>query len=157
MSMIGELRMVPAAALAALTAPATRGPALRALMDGDGVCLDKRWEVLTHVLEAATGQDTLGWVGLPLDWTDTGYGPPLLISVDEVREVAAVLDGLDDAAVVDAFDPDALAHEGLYCPPPTSEPERGEYLAELVTLVGAVRRLFSEAAAAGHGALHYLT
>lgn len=157
MSMIGELRPVPASLFPALRERAVRSRVLDTLMEAEGVTLDKLWNALVHVLEAATGQDTLGWVGLPLDWTDTGYGPPLLLSVDEVREVAAVLGALDDGAVRDAFDPEAMAHDGVYCQPGSDEDGRAAYLDELVALVGRVRTFFTDAAARGQGALHYLT
>ena len=79
MSMIGELRAVPANAFEALEAKATRKAALEQVMDADGTTLDKAWNGLWYLLELLCEIDPLG--GEPLDWYDTGY------SVEQKRRI----------------------------------------------------------------------
>ena len=157
MSMIGELRQVPVTLVPALKDRTTRARVAATVMSSDGPSLDKLWNALGHVLERACGEDPIGAVGDPLDGVDTGYGPPLLLTAEDVRGVAAALAAVDDAAVREAYDPDDMADAELYCPPGPGEAERAAYLEELQGLVRAVRAFFSDAAARGHGVLHYLT
>lgn len=157
MSMIGELRQVPVTLFPALHDKATRERVATTLMASDGPSLDKLWNALAFVLERACGEDPIGAVGDPLHGVDTGYGPPLLLTAEDVRGVAAALAEVDDDAVRAAYDPDGMADDELYCQPGPGEAERAAYLDELLVLVRAVRAFFADAAARGHGVLNYLT
>ena len=157
MSMNGCLRAVSPSDLAALADPADRERALRDLMDADGVELNKLWNAVGFVLEHAAGENPLDWHGDPLDWTDTGYGPPLLLTPDDVREVAAALAPVDDDAIGAAFDAEAMRSDGLYCAPPEDPASERDYLDELRGHVRACRAFFATAAQREHGALYYLT
>lgn len=156
MSMNGCLRPVSAQSLDALTDRARRDAALAAAMDADGVELSKLWNAVGFVLEVAAGENPFDWHGDALTWFDTGYGPPLLLTPDDVREVAAALAPVGDEEVTDAFDPDAMRGGDLYCPPPDDAASQQAYLDELRGHVRACRAFFAAAAARGDGALYYL-
>ncbi len=157
MSMNGCLRSVSPTSRLALEDPAARAAVLRTLMDADGVELNKLWHAVGFVLEVAAGENPFDWHGDPLTWTDTGYGPPLLLTPDDVQAIADALAAVDDEAITAAFDADAMRGSDLYCPPPEDPAGERAYLDELRVRIRACRELFSTAASRGHGALYYLT
>lgn len=151
MSMNGMLQAVPPDACAALADGHAHTTALAAVMAGEPVRLDALWDALGFIFAVAAGENPLEWNGLPLDWHDTGYGPPLLLDPGEVRLIADAVAPVDDQQVRAAFDPVAMQIERRHV-----VPDR-EQLEIVVERARAYRQFFAEAATRGDGALFYLT
>jgi hypothetical protein len=157
MSMIGELRHVPATLFAPLGDKATRKRVADDVMEADGLSLNKLWNAMSYVLERVCGEDPIRSVGDPLDFVDTGYGPPMLMTVEDVQAAAVALADVDEGDLREAFDPDDMKAEQVYCQPGDDEAERAAYLDELLGLFRELRAFVEEAADRGHGVLWYLT
>ncbi len=155
MSMIGELRQVPATLIPALHDKAAGKTALEAVMDAAGLSVDKAWDGLTALLEFRCTNGPLE--GVPVYGVDTGYGPPQLITPDEVRQCADELSALGEDELREAYDPQGMAADGRYPQVWDREEERAQNLDWLLAVFREVRAFYQDAAQRGNGVLFFLT
>jgi hypothetical protein len=157
MSMIGELRTVPAALLPALQGKdkAARVAAMTTVMDSDGVSLDKAWNGLGYLLGNFCTVDPMG--GEPVFGVDPGYGPPGLLTPDEVRACARELAAIDERALRKAYDPEEMAADEIYPSIWDRAEERESNLTWLLEVFREVRTFYQDAAQRGDGVLYFLT
>lgn len=155
MSMIGELRQVPATLIPALHDPAARKTALEAVMDSAGMSVDKAWDGLTALLELQCTNGPLE--GVAVHGVDTGYGPPQLLTPEEVRQCARELSELGEDALREAYDPAGMTADGRYPDIWDREDEREQNLDWLLAVFREVRAFYQDAAQRGNGVLFFLT
>lgn len=86
--------------------------------EAEGVCdLYKAWNGISFLLEkiggdgSAVGRAVLGGEAFG---EDMGYGPPMYLSVDEVKEIASELKAIDLKAFRAAFDATEMHSAGIY-------------------------------------------
>jgi hypothetical protein len=155
MSMIGELRQVPAQLVPALEDRVQRREVARAVMASEGLSLDKAWSGLGFLLGGLCSEDPMG--GQALHGVDSGYGPPELLVPEEVKACALELAGIDEPQLREAYDPSAMARENVY---PNIWDRAGERERNLVWLLEAFRRVrdfYQDAARRGHGVLYFVS
>ena len=114
--------------------------------------LDKMWHGLHYVLTGSAWDGdppiSLAVLGGTEIGEDTGYGPPRYLMPDEVRAVAAALDGTPHELFMERFDPSTMNDAELYsgywdeCEP--------EYMRQLL---GELAAFYASAAAAGMAVL----
>jgi hypothetical protein len=155
MSMIGELRHVPAGLLPALEDRATRKQTAEAVMESEGLSLDKAWNGLGYLLGGLCEEDPLG--GKPVRGVDTGYGPPGLLSPDEVQTCARELAAIDEEALRSAYNPKGMMAEDVYPTVWDREDERDSNLAWLLETFRNVREFYQEAARQGNAVMYFLS
>jgi hypothetical protein len=155
MSMIGELRQVPATLIPALHDKAARKAALEAVMDSAGLTVDKAWDGLTGLLEFKCTNGPLE--GVAVYGVDTGYGPPQLVTPDEVQLCARELSELSEDDLREAYDPDGMAADGRYPDIWDRADERDGNLDWLLAVFREVRAFYQDAAQRGNGVLFFLT
>ena len=155
MSMIGELRQVPATLLPALADRAKQREAAKVVMESKGLSLDKAWNGLGYLLEGLCDEDPMG--GDPLFGVETGYGPPGLRAPAAVATCALALAAIDERSLRDAYDPAAMTREDLYPRIWDREDERERNLTWLLEVFRSVRDFYQDAARRGHGVLYFLS
>jgi hypothetical protein len=155
MSMIGELRQVPTELIPAFADEATQSSAAETVMESEGLSLGKAWNALDYLLRGRCAIDPMG--GATIDEVDTGYGPPGLLTADEVRTCARELAAIDEQVLRDAYDPAAMAAEDIYPSIWDREDERASNLTWLLSVFREMRTFYAEAAERGHGVLYFLT
>ena len=145
-----ELRQVPVSLVPALERDG-RVFDLMCQAEG-GLDLGKTWAGLNYLLSGSADGNSAAFDGVALEAHDTGYGPPMLLTSDEVRRYATELSQLDEAEVMADFSPELLTHGEVY-PNRWSDSDR-EWLLEALR---SLRRYYVDAATKGHGMLVYLT
>jgi hypothetical protein len=155
MSMIGELRHVPPALLPALQDRATRKQTAETVMAADGISLDKAWNGLGYLLNGMVDQDPMG--GKLLHGIDFGYGPPGLLSPEEVQQCAAELAAIEEQALRDAYDPKGMMVEDIYPTVWDRPEERDSNLVWLLETFRNVRAFYQDAAERGNAVLYFLS
>jgi uncharacterized protein DUF1877 len=151
MSMIGELRRVPAAQIGALN-----DAAIEKLQDGEGLSLDKAWDGLRYLLLGRCKPNPME-DGEVLDGGDCGYGPAQLLEPDEVRACARSLAAIDEAKLRAAFDPDAMVGAEVYPSIWDREAERAQNLEWLIGAFRDLRAFCQDAGEHGDAVMFYLT
>lgn len=155
MSMIGELRQVPATLIPAIHDKAARRTALEAVMDSAGLSVDKAWDGLTALLEFECTNGPLE--GVPVVGVDTGYGPPQLVTPEEVQQCARELSAITEERLREAYDPDGMAADDRYPNIWDRADERESNLDWLLAVFRDVRAFYQDAAQRGNGVLFFLT
>lgn len=123
--------------------------------DGRVLDLDTSWDGVGWLLTAATSPDEpLGEVLLGGDefGEDGGYGPPRLLSAEDVRRLGVRLAAVDENAVRLSFDPVAMVD--VY---PGSWDDGRRLEEDLLPALNSVRDFYAAAAAAGDDIVIYLT
>jgi hypothetical protein len=153
MSMIGELRQVPATLIPALEERATRKATAASVMDAAGLSLGKAWNGLGYLLNGLCDEDPMG--GKPLRGVDAGYGPPGLLTPEEVQKCAHELAAIDEQVLRDRFDPKGMDSEDVY--PNVWHEEGDDNLDWLLETFRSVRAFYQEAAQRGDAVLYFLS
>jgi hypothetical protein len=155
MSMIGELRHVPAGLVPALEDRVRRREAAKTVMASEGMSLDKAWSALGFLLGGLCAEDPLA--GHAMHGVDSGYGPPELLTPSEVAACALELAGIDERSLRDAYDPSTMARENVYPDIWSREEERERHLTWLLEVFRRVRDFYQDAARSGHGVLYFVS
>lgn len=118
MSMIAHFRLVDPSVANTLDAHDDEEMAQYLYPDGESSettqDIDKSWDVIGHLLAAATeGALTTLLRGTEVG-PDLGYGPALLMSPDLVRETASAMEPVDRSKLLSHYDPAALAKSEVY-------------------------------------------
>lgn len=155
MSMIGELRQVPATLIPALQDRAKCKAVAETVMDSAGLSLDKAWSGLGYLLEGRCDVDPMG--GAAVVEVDAGYGPPGLLTPDEVKACARDLTSIDEQDLRSAYDPEDMSSQDIYPGIWDREDEHESNLSWLLEAFREVRAFYQDAAQRGHGVLYFLT
>ena len=155
MSMMGELRHVPTTLLPALQDRATRKQTATTVMAGDGISLDKAWNGLHYLLNGLCDEDPMG--GKLLHGIDAGYGPPGLLSPDEVQKCALELSAIDEQTLRDRYDPADMMVEEIYPTVWDRDEEREGNLDWLLATFRNVRAFYQDAAQQGNAVLYFIS
>ena len=153
MSIIGELRQVPASLIPALQA---KREIVDVVMQSRGLSLDKGWDGLRYLLDELCTDSPFG-SGTTLRHGDCGYGPPVVLAPAEVATSAEQLAELDEQALRDAFAPEDMEAEGVYAAVWSSGDDDNASREWLVGLFGELRAFFIDAAHRNNGVLFFLT
>ena len=149
MSMNVELRQVPVSLLPALERE-SRVFDLVCEAKG-GLDLGKSWAGLSFLLSGDAHGNSAAFDGVALDLHDTGYGPPMILTAEEVKGYARELSELDDDSVSANFSATKLSQDDVY-PRSWSDGDREWLLENLRKL----RAYYVDAAARSHAMLVYL-
>jgi hypothetical protein len=162
MSMIGNYRRIPAAALdALLAAPGTLASVLypRGRQGADRhLDLDKTWHLIHFLLNGDAWQGAWPLFGAVLGGTevsdeDVGYGPARYLRPAEVAEVAAALDPITPEVLWSRFDAAAAESAEIYPVPWAGGADDQEYV---TAYYAHLRAFFATAARAGDAVLVYI-
>lgn len=158
MGMIGNFVAVSDEQLAELMrTPAQISEFLYDSPDLRSLAVDKAWHGIHFLLAGSPweGDWPLGFImlGDPIGDVDVGYGPARALTSARVNEVHAALAAIDTAALMAAWDADAIRAEEIYAVNPDDRDGEAEYLGGYY---GALKRFIAEASAAGLGMILYI-
>lgn len=119
-----------------------------------GIDLDKMWHAAQVLLGGRLEAEEPLMTGQPVG-DDLGYGPAILASSEEVERVAASLQDLTSAELVQRFDASEMEAQMVYPMIWTEDPD--QLAAEVADAAMQLVDLYRNAAANGHGILAALT
>ncbi len=160
MGMIGYLKRVPAELLTALIQKtATLDEYVFGDEAGEELDLDKAWHGLHYLLcgEAFGGEEPLYNAlmgGRPINEEETEDIIVRYLTPDQVREVSAALEALDDDALSKGFAPDDMNEAGVYPAPDWNDAGELDYL---LGYYGPMKQYYRQAAENGEGMLIYVS
>ncbi len=119
--------------------------------------VDKSWDKLAVLLAPEPVAPAARWKSSPLNpllggaeyGEEWGYGPPRMLTPDEVKQVAASLEALHDDEVRRRYDPSAFREAGVYSADEGHGVDAGEELEHLSEQAEEVRDFYRRAAAGG--------
>ena len=155
MSMIGELRQVPATLVPALEDRVKRREAATMVMALDGLSLDKAWSALGFLLGGLCAEDSL--TGHALHGVDSRYGPPEPLTPPEVAACALERARTDHGSLRDAYDPPTMVRGNVYPNIWNRVEERERNLIWLLEVFRRVRDFYQDAARSGRGMLYFVS
>ncbi|WP_430788757.1 YfbM family protein [Actinoplanes sp. G11-F43] len=127
------------------------------VLDDPGIHLQKSWQGLHYLLTGTRGRVSAGVGSAILGGTeigeDPGYGPPRLLTPDEVAAVASALDATDPPTLRARYDPEVLEEADVY---PGAWPDKG-FDDFLGPYYDALRDFYRSAAAGGQAVIMALT
>lgn len=124
--------------------------------------LDKAWHGIHFLLTGTDwgGEGPAAFLvrgGREAAGVDVGYGPARLFTAAEVRDVAAALAPLDEAALRDRFDPEAMTRLDIYPSIWSRDPEDDDALGYCLEYFDVLREFVSDCAARGRGLVVYVS
>jgi Domain of unknown function (DUF1877) len=160
MGMIGYCKAVQLAELEALQGDPAKIVAFLYAEESPPLCLDKAWYGIHFLLTGEDGPNDapISWAimggGNTLTEPDLGYGPPRLLSPEQVVSVAEALSKISSNELSSRFDAAAFAEAGVY---PNIWDGGTEALDYMMTCYEQLATYYNGAAKAGHAMLLWVS